>query len=133
MLGRVNRPVRPVGVAGPAAAYELAVVTDPGSRLLHTAGIVGSRPDGSVADEVGEQASEAWRTITAVLAEAGFEATDVISYTTYLVAGEDPVQVMTVRDAFFDGHTAASTLVVVPALARPEWKVEIAVIAARAE
>lgn len=129
----MNRPVRPVGVAPPAAAYELGVVTEAGARLLHTAGIVGTRPDGSLAEEVGEQASEAWRTITAVLAEAGFEPTDIVGYTTYLVAGEDPTQVMIVRDAFFDGHTAASTLVFVPALARPEWKVEIAVVAARAD
>ena len=28
------------------------------------------------------------------------------------------------------GHLAASTLVTVPALARPEWQVEIAVVAA---
>ena len=34
------------------------------------------------------------------------------------------------RDAAFAGHVAASTLVTVPALVRPEWKVEVAVVAA---
>ena len=34
-------------------------------------------------------------------------------------------------DAALGGHLAASTLVTVPALARPEWRMEIAVVAAR--
>jgi len=39
--------------------------------------------------------------------------------------------VMAARDAVLQGHLAASTLVTVPALARPEWRMEIAVVAAR--
>jgi hypothetical protein len=38
---------------------------------------------------------------------------------------------MAVRDRVMAGHRAASTLVVLPALARPEWLVEIALVAAR--
>ena len=38
---------------------------------------------------------------------------------------------MAARDTFLGGRLAASTLVTVPALARPEWRVEIAVVAAR--
>jgi hypothetical protein len=37
---------------------------------------------------------------------------------------------MTARDHFLLGHLAASTLVTVPALARPQWLMEIAVVAA---
>jgi enamine deaminase RidA (YjgF/YER057c/UK114 family) len=40
-------------------------------------------------------------------------------------------EVMAARDAVLQGHLAASTLVTVPALARPEWRMEIAVVAAR--
>jgi enamine deaminase RidA (YjgF/YER057c/UK114 family) len=60
---------------------------------------------------------------------------DIVSITTYVVASatltDDLREVMTARDAALRGHLAASTLVTVPALARPEWKMEIAVIAAR--
>jgi enamine deaminase RidA (YjgF/YER057c/UK114 family) len=38
---------------------------------------------------------------------------------------------MAARDAAMAGHKPASTLVVVPALARPEWKMEVALVAAR--
>jgi hypothetical protein len=38
---------------------------------------------------------------------------------------------MAARDTALAGHVAASTLVTVPALARPEWQVEISLVAAR--
>ena len=56
---------------------------------------------------------------------------DVVSMTTYVVHGEALGPVMAVRDRVMDGHRPASTLVVVPALARPEWRLEISVVAAR--
>ena len=36
---------------------------------------------------------------------------------------------MAARDVAMGGHLAASTLVTVPALARPEWLMEVAVVA----
>jgi enamine deaminase RidA (YjgF/YER057c/UK114 family) len=57
-------------------------------------------------------------------------AADIVSVTTYVVAGEALGPVMQARDTFLGGRRVASTLVTVPALARPEWRVEIAVIAA---
>jgi 2-iminobutanoate/2-iminopropanoate deaminase len=57
---------------------------------------------------------------------------DVVSVTTYVVGSEELGPVMAARDAFLGGHRAASTLVTVPALARPEWRLEIAIVAAAA-
>lgn len=127
----MNQPVRPTTIAPAAASYELAVSVPAGSQLLFTAGIVGTRPDGSIAAGIGEQAIEVWRSIRAILTTAGYQSADVVSYTTYVVVGNDVSEVMAARDRFFGDHRAASTLVTVPALARPEWKVEVAVIAAK--
>ena len=80
---------------------------------------------------IGEQAAVVWATIAELLAAAGMAPTDVVSVTTYAVAGEPLADVMAARDAALGGHRAASTLIPVPALARPEWRVEIAVVAAR--
>ena len=99
--------------------------------MLHTAGIVGTRPDGTIAPDAGGQAAEVWRVIGVLLSEAGFTPPDIVSYTTYVVAGEDLDPVMAARDEFLAGHRAASVLVTVPALARPEWKVETALVAIR--
>jgi len=57
--------------------------------------------------------------------------TDVVSITTYVVAGADLAPVMAARDAALAGHLVASTLATVPELARPEWRMEVAVVAAR--
>ena len=126
----MNAEIRPAAIAPPAANYALAVLTEAPTRWLHTAGIVPVAADGSVPDELAEQARTVWANIAVLLANAGMAATDIVSVTTYVVAGEQLADVMSARDEFMDGHRAASTLVTVPALARPEWRVEVAVIAA---
>ena len=55
---------------------------------------------------------------------------DVVAITTYVVDGGELGVVMAARDAAMAGHRPASTLVLVPSLARPEWLVEIALVAA---
>jgi 2-iminobutanoate/2-iminopropanoate deaminase len=127
----MNHQIAPGNIAPPVANYAHAVLIDAPARLLHTAGAVGIRPDGSVPDGLAEQADVAWSNIGAILDEAGMEPSDVVSYTTYVVVGEPLAPVMAARDLFLGEHRAASTLVTVPALARPEWRVEIAVVAAR--
>ena len=80
---------------------------------------------------LGEQAEVVWSNIGAILDAAGMEPADIVSVTTYVVVGADLAPVMAARDTFLGGRLAASTLVTVPALARPQWRVEIAVVAAR--
>jgi enamine deaminase RidA (YjgF/YER057c/UK114 family) len=128
----VNREIKPGGIAPPAANYAHAMLTEGASRWLHTSGVVPTRPDGSVPDDIGEQAEVVWGNIEAMLVQAAMEPTDIVSVTTYVVAGEDLGPVMGIRDEFLGGRRVASTLVTVPALAQPAWKVEIAVVAAAA-
>lgn len=119
-------------MAAPAAAYAHAVLSEGVSRWLHTAGVVPVAADGTVPASLAGQAEVVWSNIAAILDEAGMAATDIVSVTTYVVVGEELGEIMAARDRFMAGHLAASTLVTVPALARPEWRVEIAVIAATA-
>ena len=126
----MNQTVTPSAIAPPAANYAHAVVSEAASRLLHTSGVVPIAPDGSVPDELTAQADVVWANLGAILAEAGMAPTDVVSITTYVVAGEPLGPVMMARDRFLGGHLAASTLVTVPALARPEWRIEVALVAA---
>lgn len=127
-----NRVVQPEGIAPPAARYAHAVVSDAPGRMLHTSGVVPVRPDGTVPDDLAEQARTVWETISRLVAEAGMSMTDIVSVTTYVVAGNDLKVVMAARDEALGGHLAASTLVVVPALAQPAWRMEIAVVAVAA-
>jgi enamine deaminase RidA (YjgF/YER057c/UK114 family) len=127
----MQRAVDPARIAPPAAAYSHAVLTTGAARWLHTSGVVPTRPDGTVASTLAEQAATVWANIAAMLDDAGMAATDVVSVTTYVVAGHDLAVVMAARDRAMAGHRPASTLVVVPALARAEWMMEVAVVAAR--
>ncbi len=127
----MNELVNPSSVGAPAAAYSLAVSSTAGSRMLHTSGIVATQADGSIAATVGEQATAVWSSLARICEAAGFSLNDVVSYTTYVIVGQDLGAVMAARDAAFAGHKPASTLIVVPQLARPEWLVEIAAIASK--
>lgn len=127
----VNAEIRPATIAPPAANYAHAVLVERPERWLHTSGVVPTAPDGSVPGALEDQARQVWHNIGAMLAAAGMAPSDIVSVTTYVVAGEPLAPVMAARDAYLEGHRAASTLVTVPALARPEWRMEVAVIAAQ--
>ena len=129
-MSAVNRPLAPPGLAPPAARYSHAVVSERAGRWLHTSGVVPARPEGGVPEELAEQAALVWETIAVLLAEAAMTVADVVSVTTYVVAGNDLGVVMAARDRAMAGHEPASTLVLVPALARPEWRLEVSVVAA---
>lgn len=139
----MNRELSPDGVGPPSANYALATLTEQPGRILHTSGIGPVRPDGSVPDGstdggAAEQAETVWSTILTLLADAGLAPSDVVSVSTYVVIDPDPgfdlgsrlAAVMAARDRALEGHRCASTLVPVPALATPSWKLEIAVVAA---
>ena len=125
----MHREITPDAIAPPAANYAHAILTEAAGRWLHTSGVVPTRPDGTVPSELADQAATVWANIGAMLADAGMGPGDVVSVTTYVVVGEDLAPVMGARDAFLGGRRVASTLVTVPALARPEWRMEIAVVA----
>jgi len=127
----MNRTLPGAHLAAPAAQYALGVVSESSGRILHTAGILGVTADGTVPAGIVDQADVIWSSIFSLLAEADMAPPDIVSVTTYVVAAHigDLSAVMAARDRYLSGHLAASTLVTVPALARPEWLMEITVVA----
>ena len=126
----MNRELTPKSAGPPSANYALAMLSEAPTRLLHTSGIGPVRPDGTVPEDLVEQADAVWATLKTLLAEAELTAADVVSVATYVVVGNELGPVMAARDRALDGHTCASTLVPVPALATPSWKMEVAIVAA---
>ena len=122
--------IEPNDVAPPAANYAHAVVTEGASRWLHTSGVVPIALDGSTPDDLAEQAALVWSNIGAMLRDAEMSPADIVSVTTYVVVGEELGPVMAARDAALGDHRPASTLIPVPALAQPQWRVEITLVAA---
>ena len=127
--GSGHTVILPSDIGPPAANYAHARLSKGATRSLHTSGVVPIRPDGTVPGDLVEQAEVIWANIKAMLRDAGLTPADIVSVVTYVTPGLDLGPVMAVRDRALDGALAASTLLVVPELARPEWLMEIAIIA----
>ena len=82
-------------------------------------------PDGSVADDAGDQARRCFEIIGAALAELGSSLADVVRVRVYLVDAADFDAVAAVHGELFRDVRPVNTTVVVAALLDPRWKVEI--------
>ena len=81
-------------------------------------------------EDVAAQAEACWRTIAAVLVEAGSSLEQVVRATYYVTDRADAEAVLAVCGRVMGAARPAATLVVVAGLLRPEMKVEIEVTAA---
>lgn len=124
------------------AAYAHGVLVEAPTRWVHTCGVVAKAGDGTIPETVEGQLDVIWDNIRIILAEVGMGIPDIVSMTTWLVENpresvlHGPVDdrlatVMSKRDEVMAGHKPASAIVTCPVLARPEWRVEIAVVAAQ--
>lgn len=110
--------------------YAQAVETSANTRMLNVSGQVGVALDGTLPADATAQHEQAWANVFAVLKAADMTKTDIVDV---LVIVSDPSGVpifRQVRDQMLDGHLAATTLLVC-GLASLDWKVEIAVKAAK--
>ena len=130
MLKRHN-PATVVEAFG--GGYSQALEIQPGARLLFTAGQVGVAPDGTTADGFAAQADQTWANILALLAEGGMGVDDIVKITGYIVGHENFPAYAAARKNALGGVRPASTAIIVPALALPEWVVEIEAVAAKVD
>lgn len=120
----------PATMASPAGAYSHGVEVPPGARLLCVAGQVAITPDGAIPEDFQNQAEQAWRNVEHVLAAAGMGVEDLVKITSFLVREEDVAAYRRVLLRHLGDARPASTLLIVKALARPEFLVEVEAVAA---
>ena len=115
----------------PFAAYAHGVEIPAGWRIVRTSGQLGIDAEGNTPDCAIEQATNCFENIRAILAEAGMQPGDIAHISAYVTDREYLAGYMQARDAFLAGsHLPASTLIVVSGFSRPEFKVEVEVMAA---
>jgi enamine deaminase RidA (YjgF/YER057c/UK114 family) len=125
------RYLNPETIAAPVGRYTHGVELAAGARLLFVAGQVGVRPDGNTPADPREQHEQAWANVKAVLAKSGMSERNLVRVNGFIVRADLIPIWREVRDrALGDAPLPASTLLVVGALARPEWVVEIEAVAA---
>ena len=120
----------PKTIKPPFARYSHGVEVPPGKRLVLCSGQLGIGPDDSVPDDAGAQAELCFWNIAAILGEAGMGLQNIVRINAYVTDRAYLRAYMDVRDRLFSDPAPASTLMIVSGFARPEFKVEIEVIAA---
>jgi len=124
-----NRIIIATGAAPPQGPYSMAIASDGPGTWLHIAGQVGVDPQGKLLDGFEAQARQAWANLMAVLSSAGMHAGHLVKVHSFLTRQADVPLLGAVRAPFLGEARPASTVLVVQALARPEWLVEIEGIA----
>jgi enamine deaminase RidA (YjgF/YER057c/UK114 family) len=124
------RRITPADIHPPFANYCHATEVPAGARWLVLSGQLGIRPDGVVPPSIEGQAAACFDNLQAILAAGGMGIADLVRLTTYLTDPADLAAYMAVRDRYVGAPAPASTLLVVQALSRPQFRIEIEAIAA---
>lgn len=126
----VNR-LHDIGVARQIGTYGDAVEVPAGARWLFTAGTPGLARDGALPTDFAGQAELAWSHVIAMLSQAGMTVHDLVKVTHYLLHASDIPAYARIRARFLGDARPASMLLIVPALVRPEFLLEIEACAAK--
>jgi len=121
----------PGSTAAPNGTYSHGAEVPANARWLFVAGQIPVRPDGTIPATIEEQTEVVWQNILAVLADAGMGIADVVKITSFLTRYENFSKFAAVRAGFLGAHRPASTSVIISALAKPEFLVEVEAVAAK--
>lgn len=122
-----------IGVAAQIGAYSDAVETTPNLRWLFTSGTPGLEINGNLPGDIIGQSEFAWKHILHILEQAGMTVADIVKAPTYLTRAEDIPAYAKLRTRFLGDLRPAFMLLVVPQLVRPEFLLEVEIIAAKAQ
>ncbi|MDU8925871.1 RidA family protein [Alisedimentitalea sp. MJ-SS2] len=126
----MNKTINTDTAPPPYSAYSQAVEVPPGARTVYISGQVGAELDGTVVDDVRRQHELAWQNVFAILEAAGMGKTDIVDVFAIVTDQAGVPMFREVRDQMIGGHLACSTIMIA-GLASPDWKIEIAVRAAK--
>ena len=126
------RYMNPPAVVQPFSRYSQGVEMPGPARWVHVSGQIGATKDGKIEQGFEAQARRAWLNVMGVLEATGMSAADIVKYNVYLTRREDVASARGIRDEMMKGYAAASTLVVISALAHPDLLIEVEAIAAKA-
>ena len=128
----MNHTIHDIGVGRQIAAYSDAIEVGPNLRWLLTSGTPGLATDGDLPKDISGQAELAWKHVISMLERAGMTVADIVKVTQYLTRAEDIAAYGKVRTRFLGDVRPAAMLLVIPELVRPEFLVEVEIVAAKA-
>lgn len=127
------KPLKPSGIHPPFSNYNHGIEVPAGYRLVLCSGQIGVSADEDIPPNCADQAEICFDSIEAILGEAGMTLADVVRINAFVSGREHLRPYMEARNRRFPAPYPASTLMVVSGFARPEFVVEVEVIAAAPE
>jgi enamine deaminase RidA (YjgF/YER057c/UK114 family) len=123
--------VQDLEVANQIGKYSDAVEVGSNLRWLFTSGTPGLSVVGLLPSDITGQSEIAWGHILKMLHNADMAMADVVKITQYLTRSEDIAAYAKVRTRFVGDARPASMLLVIPQLVRPEFLIEVEIVAAK--
>jgi len=128
----MNHNIHDVGVARQIAAYSDSIEVKPSLRWLFTSGTPGLPTDGSaIPTDIAGQSELAWKHVILMLEKAGMTVADIVKVTQYLTDANHIAEYGKVRKKYLGDNRPASMLLVIAQLVRPEFLVEVEIVAAK--
>ena len=120
-----------IGIASQIGKYTDAQEVSGHARWLFTSGTPGLDEDGSLPEDIIGQADLAWRNIARMLESSNMTMADIVKVTHYLTRESDIAEYVKVRSNYLGDARPASMLMIIPALVKPGFLLEIEIIAAQ--
>lgn len=127
----MRNAVTATDIAPPFSNYSHGILVPAGADILFCSGQLGVAADGSVPEGCAAQAELCFANVEAVLRAAGMDLGDIVRINAYVTAREHMAPYMDVRNRLIPAPYPASTLMMVSGFSRPEFVVEVEVVAAR--
>ena len=124
------RALSPGSIKPPFARYSHGIAVPAGHRLVFASGQLGIAPDGTIPADCEAQADLCFANIAAILAEDGMTLADAVRVNAFVTDRAHMQGYMRSRDRHFPGTPPASTLMIVSGFTRPDFVVEIEIVAA---
>ena len=124
------RALSPPSIKAPFARYSHGIAVPAGHRFVLTSGQLGVGVNEQIPLNCESQADLCFANIAAILAEDGMTLANVVRINAYVTDRTHMQGYMRSRDRHFPGTPPASTLMIVCGFTKPEFLVEIEVVAA---
>ena len=123
----------PKDIYKPFGEYSHGVL-DKNSGLLVTSGQLGINNDGTIPNSFSEQTKICFSNILSIIKEANYSIDNILRLNTFVTDRKYFKDYMIIRDSFFKDTLIkpSSTLIVVSGFTKPEFLIEIEVIAQKA-
>ena len=130
----LRETISPQSIAPPFGLYSQAVVFSDPSHWLVTSGQLGitiASKGSAIPESALEQSRLCFSYIGQILSEAGMASNNVVRIGAYVTERAYFKDYMKARDEFVTSDLPVSTLIIVSGFTRPEFKVEVEVLAAK--